>query len=86
MFCLFGFQVYGHQNQFPSQISREAVLKMERRLTLVPVIFILVRIWGTTRFILYVSSSDRDHTHAWWEEVLLHLQVCFSYESCIAFF
>jgi len=84
MFCLFGFQVYRHQNQFPSQISKEAALKMERKLTLVPVIFILVRIWGTTRFILYVSSPGRG-MHKW-EEVLLHLQVCFSHESCIAFF
>jgi len=65
-------EVYRHQNQFPSQISKEAALKMERKLTLVPVIFILVRIWGTTRFILYVSSPGRG-MHKW-EEVLLHLQ------------
>lgn len=50
-------------------------MKVERRLTLVPVIFVLVRIWGTIRFILYLS--DRDNPNTSWEKVLLYFQVCF---------
>ena len=68
-------QVYCHEKQFPSQQSRENALKLERRLTLVPVIFILVRIWGTIRFILYVSNSVKSNS-TWWETAFLYLQVC----------
>jgi len=70
-----GFQVYHDQKQFTSAQSRECALKAEKRLTLVPVIFVLVRIWGTLRFIIYIAGG-LDDTKATWEKALLYLQVC----------
>lgn len=65
-------EVFHHQERFPSEESKEIALKMERRLTLVPVVFILVRIWGTARFILYFAGYKS--RHSWWEVALLYLQ------------
>ncbi|XP_068698554.1 G-protein coupled receptor 157-like [Montipora foliosa] len=68
-------EVRHHRRQFPSETSKETALKIERKLTLVPVIFVMVRIWGTVRFILYVSDPhSASEQHAWWEEALLYLQ------------
>lgn len=69
------FQVYHHQKQFTSAQSKECALKAEKRLTLVPVIFVLCRIWGTVRFIIYIAGG-LDDTKATWEKGLLYLQVC----------
>ena len=68
------FQVYHHQKQFSSPQSKESALKAEKRLTLVPVIFVLVRTWGTLRFIIYMSLGIEDTNKAW-EKCLLYLQV-----------
>ncbi|XP_068698552.1 G-protein coupled receptor 157-like isoform X1 [Montipora foliosa] len=58
--------------QFPSQESINSALKAEKRLTYIPVIFVLLRIWGTIRFILY-SFTDVGF-HMWLGKVLLYLQ------------
>jgi len=70
-----GFHVYCQQKQFTSAQSKEYALKAEKRLTLVPVIFVLVRIWGTLRFIIYIAGG-LDDSNAAWEKALLYLQVC----------
>jgi len=75
LLLLLGFQVYLHQKQFTSAQSKECALKEEKRLTLVPVIFVLVRIWGTLRFFIYLAGG-LDNTKATWEKALLYLQVC----------
>ena len=69
------FQVFHHQKQFTTAQSKECALKAEKRLTLVPVVFVLVRIWGTLRFIIYIAGGLND-TKAGWEKALLYLQVC----------
>lgn len=69
------FQVYHHQKQFMSAQSKECALRAEKRLTLVPVIFVLVRIWGTLRFLIYIAGA-LDETNEAWEIALLYLQVC----------
>jgi len=66
-------QVFLHKRQFPSDKSADIALKAERKLTLVPIIFVLVRIWGTIRFILY-SYADIGVHYSWWDEGLLYLQ------------
>ena len=55
--------------------SKECALRAEKRLTLVPVIFVLVRIWGTLRFLIYIAGA-LDETNEAWEIALLYLQVC----------
>lgn len=69
-------EVYHRKKQFTSLQNKESAIKAERRLTMLPIIFILVRIWGTIRFIIYLSDnhipaaalkSDR-------EKALLYLQ------------
>ncbi|KAL9968578.1 hypothetical protein ACROYT_G020687 [Oculina patagonica] len=70
--CHIRKEVYRHQKQFPSPQSKESALKANKRLTLVPVIFVLVRIWGTLRFIIYISA-DIQSTDKVWEKILLYL-------------
>ena len=54
-------------------------LKAERRLTFVPVIFILLRIWGTLRFILFTYTSTPTNNKAL--DVMLYLQVSYHLKS-----
>lgn len=70
--CHIRKEVYHHQ-KFSSHQSKEFAIKAERRLTLVPIIFILVRIWGTIRFIIYLSNSVATFNSEW-EKALLYLQ------------
>ena len=70
------FQVFLHKKQFPSDKTADIALKAEKKLTLVPIIFVLVRIWGTIRFILY-SYADIGVHNLWWDRGLLYLQVGF---------
>lgn len=57
--------------------SKECALRAEKRLTLVPVIFVLVRIWGTLRFFIYIAGAlDETTGNEAWELALLYLQVC----------
>ena len=75
------FQVFLHKRQFPSGKSTDITLiKAEKKLTLVPIIFVLVRMWGTIRFILYWYADIGVH-YSWWEKGLLYLQVGFSVEN-----
>ena len=75
------FQVLLHKRQFPSGKSADIVLiKAEKKLTLVPIIFVLVRIWGTIRFILYGYADIGVHD-TWWDKGLLYLQVGFLVEN-----
>lgn len=71
--CHIRQEVFRHQKQFTTAQSKECALKAEKRLTLVPVIFVLVRIWGTLRFIIYIVGG-LDDTKAAWEKALLYLQ------------
>ena len=74
------FQVFLHKKQFPSDKTADIALKAEKKLTLVPIIFVLVRIWGTIRFILY-SYADIGVHNLWWDRGLLYLQVGFLVEN-----
>lgn len=66
-------KVYHDKGQLSSTLSKETALKVQKRLILVPALFVMVRIWGTIRFFLYwVYGSG--HDSAWWEEALLYLQ------------
>lgn len=71
--CHIRNEVFHHQEQFPSEESRNTALKAEKKLMLVPVIFVLVRIWGTIRFILYLFA-DVGQYYTWWDTGLLYLQ------------
>ncbi len=42
------------------------------KLALVPVIFVVLRIWGTIRFLLFAAEADPPHA---FKEVMLTLQV-----------
>lgn len=65
-------KVYHDKGQLSSTLSKETALKVQKRLILVPALFVMVRIWGTIRFLLY-SFGYRLDDH-WWEEALLYLQ------------
>lgn len=71
--CHIRKEVFHHQKQFTTAQSKECALKAEKRLTLVPVVFVLVRIWGTLRFFIYIAGG-LDNTKAAWEKALLYLQ------------
>lgn len=55
--CRIRKEIYNEKAQFSSPQSKEAAIKAEKRLMLVPVTFILIRIWGTLRFILYTFAG-----------------------------
>ena len=67
-------QIYNEKAQFSSPQSKEAAIKAEKRLILVPVTFILIRIWGTLRFILYTFAGVHS-LNTTYGTVFLYLQV-----------
>lgn len=67
-------KVYHDKGQLSSTLSKETALKVEKRLILVPVVFVMVRIWGTIRFLLYWVHYRSGDDSAWWEKALLYLQ------------
>ena len=40
------------------QKTVDLMLKMDKKLTLIPLIFICLRVWSTVRFVLYLCHSD----------------------------
>lgn len=70
----FFLQIYDNKKQFASPESKEAAIKAEKRLMLVPVTFVLVRIWGTLRFILYTFAGVHS-LNTTYGIVFLYLQV-----------
>lgn len=67
-------KVYHDNGQLSSTLSKETALKVQKRLILVPALFVMVRIWGTIRFLLFWRYDGSGHDSAWWEEALLYLQ------------
>lgn len=72
--CRIRKEIYDNKKQFASPESKEAAIKAEKRLMLVPVTFILVRIWGTLRFILYTFAGVHS-LNTTYGIVFLYLQV-----------
>ncbi|EDO41175.1 predicted protein, partial [Nematostella vectensis] len=60
----FILKYYIHQEHFTPESYLEAAMRADRKLTFVPVIFLLLRIWGTTRFLLY-AFGDTTHNETW---------------------
>ena len=56
-----------------SQNSVENAWKAEKRLTFVPVVFVLLRMWGTIRFFWYYYRGLR--RSSWFTRALLYLHV-----------
>ncbi|XP_001636737.2 G-protein coupled receptor 157 isoform X1 [Nematostella vectensis] len=62
-------QVYSCQGApFLTMGSIEAARKADRKFTFIPVIFILLRMWGTIRFFLYISGQG--HPEYEWLRIL----------------
>ena len=54
--------------------SKEVVKKADRKLTFIPVVFILLRIWGTIRFFRFLADPVHDPQPLKWL-VVLHVSV-----------
>ena len=56
--------------------SLEAAKRFDRKLTLVPIIFLFLRSWGMMRFCIYLTSSVHEsHSERSVQEVLIYFQV-----------
>ena len=66
-------QVKNRYRQFISHESLEVARRAEKKMTFIPIVFILLRMWGTIRFFLHLYDKGHDSV------VLVYLQVwCFS--------
>ena len=71
--CKFRFAtIRGASTEFLTKHSVKAAKITDRKLALIPICFILFRIWGTIRFLLYLSDPKKIGT---FEKILLYLQV-----------
>ncbi|CAH3149448.1 unnamed protein product, partial [Porites evermanni] len=66
-------QILYPKRPFPSHAATNIALKADRMLTFVPIVFILVHMWGTLRWILFMYA-DIGKLHTWWHTALLCLQ------------
>ena len=62
-------QVKNRYRQFISHESLEVARRAEKKMTFIPIVFILLRMWGTIRFFLHLYDKGHDSV------VLVYLQV-----------
>lgn len=58
---------------FMSQRTADAARHADKKLIIIPLLFILLRMWGTIRFFLYVAGKTNHGSAPVWEIVLLYL-------------
>ncbi|KAK3754818.1 hypothetical protein QZH41_002134 [Actinostola sp. cb2023] len=65
---------YRHE-QFTTVSARHAAIKADKKLTFVPLVFILCRIWGTVRFLISVTNYNMNIKGEHGLEWLVYLQI-----------